>query len=536
MSRVTPLRRLHPLLTRRHETVEGDVATDAAERRERLVAWLGAASALIIAALLFSRYGENGNLWRDESIYAYGGQQLLHGVPVYASIFDPKTPLGTILCGLGAWVGGWFGLNDVHAMRLEFFVFACFAAVAVYYLVLGLWKSPLAGIVAAVTFMSFRGFALDALTGPDAKTPGILFAVLSMALVARRRWFWGAFLGSLAFLVWQPLAIYAAVAVVWAVLASDAEGRWRSGLRALAGAVIPVAATVLYFLLAGALPKFVEAAFVFPVTGVQRGQETVADRIDRIVFIVGRDYGNTRVLFWGGLVLMLALLVVAVARGRSSLMGVVREPYVGVVIATFLGIAAFTLSDFQGYPDLYPLLPYAAIGLGGTVALVEGRARGARLRLAAGAATLAGVAVLAGLSWHWYTGEHGGGGRPLWAERQDAAKLNRVLDPGDTLYALGDPTPLVLTGRRNPSRFIYLNSGVGAWVIHHTRGGLAGWKAQILASNPAVVTIADWKTATTDKIRPWLRSIYGSGTYLGRWLVFARPAIRQRAARRGVTL
>jgi hypothetical protein len=415
-------------------------------------------------------------------------------------------------------------------------VFACLAAVAVYYLVLALWRSPLAGIVAAVTFMSFRGFAIDALTGPDAKTPGILFAVLSMALVVHRRWFWGAFLGSLAFLVWQPLLIYAAVAVVWAIVASEAADRWRSGARALAGAVIPVAATVLYFLLAGALPKFIEAALVFPFTGVQRGQETVGDRIDRIVFVVNRDYGNTRVLFWGGLLLMLALFAVALARGRSRLMGVVTEPYVGVVIATFLGIAAFTLSDFQGYPDLYPLLPYAAIGLGGVVALVEGRTSGARLRRAGGAVALAGVAILVGLSWHWYAGEHGGGGRPLWAERQDAAKLNRALDPGETLYALGDPTPLVLTGRRNASRFIYLNSGVGAWVIHHTRGGLAGWKAQILSSNPAVVTIADWNTATADKVRPWLRSIYGSGTYLGRWLVFAKPAIRQRAARRGITL
>ncbi len=165
----------------------------ARARDPRVLAWAGGAFALVIAVALYTRFSIDGNLWRDETIYAYGGQQLLKGVPVYSSIFDPKTPLGTILCGLGALVGGWFGLLDVHGMRVEFFAFACLTVVAVYFLALRLWNSPLAGVVSATIFASFKGFAGDALGGPDAKTPGILFAVLSMALLVRRKWFWGAF-------------------------------------------------------------------------------------------------------------------------------------------------------------------------------------------------------------------------------------------------------------------------------------------------------------------------------------------------------
>ena len=41
-------------------------------------------------------------------------------------------------------------------------------------------------------FVAFRGFAIDALGGPNAKTPGIFFCVLAMWLLAGRRWFWGA--------------------------------------------------------------------------------------------------------------------------------------------------------------------------------------------------------------------------------------------------------------------------------------------------------------------------------------------------------
>ena len=69
-------------------------------RDPRVLAWAGGGFALVIAVALYTRFSIDGNLWRDESIYAYGGQQLLKGVPVYSSIFDPKTPLGTILCGL----------------------------------------------------------------------------------------------------------------------------------------------------------------------------------------------------------------------------------------------------------------------------------------------------------------------------------------------------------------------------------------------------------------------------------------------------
>ena len=192
----------------------GARATD--ERGMGHVAWVGALLALAVAVALFSRFSIDDRLGRDESIYAYGGQQLAEGVPFYASIFDPKTPLSAILAGVAVVTARAVGAGDVHTIRLAFFVFACLAVPAVYLLGLSLWGSPLAGAVSAATFASFRGFATDALGGPDAKTPGVFLAVLSMLLLVRRRWFWGAFAGSLAFLVWQPrTAIGSAAASGW---------------------------------------------------------------------------------------------------------------------------------------------------------------------------------------------------------------------------------------------------------------------------------------------------------------------------------
>lgn len=494
----------------------------------------GAVLALVIAVTLFSRFSIDDTLSRDESVYAYSGQQVAAGVPFYVSIFEVKTPLAAYLAGLGAVAGKALGAGDLHGIRIMFFLCACLTVVAVYLLGLRLWRSALAGLAAAATFASFKGFAITALTGPQAKTPGILFAVLSMALVVRRRWFWGTFTGSLAFLVWQPLAIYPAVAVAAAWLTSEVGERRRHLGLALAGAVVPVAATTLYLGLVGALPQFLQAAFVFPVTGLQRTQETLSQRLAHIVTVVHDGYGPSHVLFWGGLVLLLALVVAHLVRGRSDLRQAVKHPLVCVVIPSFLAIAAFSAVDFQGYPDVYPALPYAAVGLGGAVGLAVSRSRLPALRWAATVVALGAVAALVGLSWSWDS-EPPASEDGLVAQRADAAILQRILDPGDRLYALGDPTPLVLTRRRNPSRFIYLSSGVDEWVVSHTPGGFAGWTAQIRASDPAVIVVHDWHSPLAQRMGSWLRSTYDPA-YAGSWRVFLKPGIRDRAKRRGIIL
>jgi hypothetical protein len=498
------------------------------------IAWVGALLALATAGALFSRFSIDDTLTRDESIYAYGGQQLADGVPFYVSIFDPKTPLSAMLAGVAVITGRAVGAGDVHSIRIAFFMFACLAVAAMYLLGLWLWGSPLAGAVSAATFASFRVFAVDALGGPDAKTPGVFLAIVSMALLVRRHWFWGAFAGSLAFLVWQPLGIYAAVAVAAALLTSDRDQRWSSVRRALAGAAVPLVAITLYFWLAGALSDFYEAAFHFSLTGVERGPETLGDRLARIARTVNDHPWGVRVLFWGGLVALVALLVLRLARARSDLRLAVKEPYVSIVVASFVPVAVFTMSDFQGYPDLYPALPYAALGVGGVAGLAVGRIEGARLRRVATVASFVAVAALVAFSWSSYSGrqpdETG-----LVTQRAEASALERVLKPGETLYALGDPTPLVLTGRRSPSRYIYLSSGVSHWVIDHTPGGVEGWRAQIRASDPAIIVMKGWRGRNAHAMRRWLRSSYDPGR-VGKWRIFVSPGIRDRVAREGIFL
>jgi hypothetical protein len=527
--------RMSPATTASQDAAPAGGPTARTPRGE-LVVWGGALLVLLLAGLLFSRFSIDDWLRRDESIYAYGGQQLAHGVAPYVSIFDPKSPLATIFAGAGAAWARAFGGDDVHVMRLIFFAFSCLAVTAVYALGVALWRSAVVAIAAAITFASFRGFALDAIGGPDAKTPGIFLGVAAMALIARRRWFWGAAAGALAALVWQPFVVYPAAAVLGALLVSPSGRRRRPTLLALAGSAIPVVVVLVYFALAGALSQFVEAAIRFPLTGIERGHETLGQRLDFVAGVVTGYYGRTRVLFWAGTALLPLTVLLRLARSRGALRAAVRDPYVSVVFATWVPLIAFSARDFQGYPDLYPLLPYAAIGVGEGVGLVRSLVPGAAGRRASAAIVLAGVAVLAIGTWAWYSV-----GSPrdteLLRQRATARELQRLSGPRGTLYALGDPTPLVLTHRRNPDRFIYLGSGVARWKVDHTAGGFAGWTREIRAADPAVITLAGWNPngRWAVAMTRWLRAHYAE-RQLGRQLVFVPPRTVRRARTLSVAL
>jgi hypothetical protein len=246
----------------------------------------------------------------------------------------------------------------------------------------------------------------------------------------------------------------------------------------------------------------VQAAFVFPIEGLHRTPETVGQRLGHIAATVHEHYPGEVVQFWVGLPLL-------------AVLAAVRRAW--VVLAPLLVIAAFSALDFQGYPDVYPLLPYAALGLAGAVALA---ARVRALQVVAAAALVVVVAT----SWTRFAGDDA-----LGAQRAAATEIERLLLPGDTVYALGDPTPLVLIDRGNPSRYIYLSSGVGAWQIARTPGGFDGWMADIRAARPAVIVLHGWRGELQQRVAAWLHTAYRPA-WVGCWRVFLRPDVAVRAA------
>jgi hypothetical protein len=515
-------------------------------RNEQGVAIGAAVAALVVAVLLYTRFSVHGDFVRDEGIYAYGGQRLADdGVAPYASIFDPKTPLATILCAFGAAIGRLLGRSELTMIRVVFFLCSVLTVLAVYLLAARLFRSVLGALVASVVFASFFYFASDALTGPDAKTPGVLFSVLAMWFAARRQWFWSGVLGGLALLVWQPLILYVLVAVVVAVFVgprdegeSSTEGRhWRSGAAVLLGAVIPVAVTSIYFALAGAFGDFIESALVFPLTGVQRAPETFHHHVKLILNIISREYHFSGGLLEAGLICLVLLAGWAFVSRRGNVRGALADPLVSIVFVTAVLQVLYALYDFQGGPDVFPLLPYGALGIGGVAGLAATKLAGSAARVAAIAAFCAAALALTVYSWQVFSDDRLGhrGLRDLLA---NACGIERIATPQAGLLSLGDPMPLVLTHSVNPDRYIFLGSGVDKWKVQHTTGGFAGWTSQIQAEHPGIVVLQSWTSPDqyAKRMAQWLAQAGYHPSYLGRWRVYLSPDARLRARGHGVRL
>jgi hypothetical protein len=501
----------------------------------RSLAWPSAA--LGVALLLFTRFNIDDMLSRDESIYVYAAQQQAAGVPPYVSIFDPKTPLASWLATAAIIVGRALEISDIYSIRVVYLVVACLAVSAMYVLAKWLFASTLAGIAAAATLASFQGFARDALTGPDAKTPAVLLSIVTLALLVRRHYFLSGLASSLAFLSWQPLGIYAVIAVVFALTSSDAGGRMRAFGSAVIGVLVPIGATAIFYAAEGALTDLYDATIDYPLTGVE--SEAQGPQIQHIASIVSRDYSTTKIVFWAGLAFLLALAFARAARpplGRHR--SLLLDPYLVAVIPAFVAIFVFSLTDFQGYPDLYPLLPFSALGIGGSLWLLESAT--AKGRFAAVAVALSGCAVAALVVASLVVYSRAGTGvGELMQQQQAAAALNRLLGPDDTIVSLGNPMPLVLTERANPDPFIYLEAGVDQWAIDHRFGSFANWTKDIEAANPAVVVLTPrtgprrwgrWISPVQSEMRTWLVANYVPLTVRG-LPVFVTPSVAERVSR-----
>src|SRR5436305_189754 len=116
-----------------------------------------------------------------------------------------------MLAGLGVMLSKLLNWDDIYAVRLVFFATACLAVVAVYLLGKSVFRSQMAGLFGALTFLGFYPYGHPAASGPEPKTPMVLFEALSLPFMVQKRWFWAGLCDSLAFLVWQPMAIFAIV-------------------------------------------------------------------------------------------------------------------------------------------------------------------------------------------------------------------------------------------------------------------------------------------------------------------------------------
>lgn len=465
----------------------------------------------VVSVVVYVLHGFQGALTRDLGIYSYAGQQVAEGVPPYLGVLNRAGPLAHVLPGVGALVARVGGLDDVVTMRVLFMLIATAAVCVAYLLGRDLFRSRAAGLVTAGAMLAFHGFIQYASNGPREKTPMTLFVLGALWAVTHRRWFTAGVLTSLATLCLQTAFFSTFTAVVVGALLLAQGGRVRALVRVALGGLVPVAVLGTWFALAGSLSATWDAFYVI------NRRYTVPNPLDAERELVWEDlqaaYGVSVWLLLGGTVLLVLVSLAAVSRRARA-----AEPGLAVLPAMTAGLAAglaWILREYDAWADLFPVLPFAAVGLGAAFAVAAHGLAPTPRRVAG--AVLAGAAVVIALTYSVSTRDD-----TLEDQRAATDAVLATLPPGATITSIEAPQPLVLTERTNPTRYQMFRSGLQDYMEDTWPGGLDGFKRDLVADGPDLVAVGETVS------QRWRASIQPDYVYVGSapmWEWYARASL-----------
>jgi hypothetical protein len=450
-----------------------------------------AVATMAAALVVYLLHGFDGPLARDLAIYSYAGQRFAEGVAPYVGILNRAGPLAHMLPGIGVLGARAVDISDVTGMRVLFMIFSIACVGTCYVVARNVLSSRRAGVVAAFALLAFYGFVTYATGGPREKTPMVLFLLLTLWALGRQRWTTAGVALALATLTWQPVLVAGLAAATAAFIGLGPRERWRAVGRFAVGALVTAGAFAVYFAAVGAFSELVDGFAVINM------RYTVSDpifgRLDDVRNALDRGYGASLWVVAAGLLALPVLLVPRVASPAGAGAGVAtrsgtairRSPLTSPllpIVAGAVAMVAWTARDFTDWPDLFPILPFAAIGFAGLVQAIA-----ARLRSPVGdALTYAVVACLLALAVNVSVGTRSD------AIDEQRAAVHELLDqlPSDaTILSINSPQALVLSGRTNPTRHQTFMRGLDTYVDDTYPGGLAAFADWVASENPTVITV-----------------------------------------------
>jgi hypothetical protein len=501
-------------------TTSGDRQTSSRWRRpDPLVILVGA-----VAFVTYILHGFHGTLTRDLGLYSYAGQQVADGVPPYMEVLNRAGPLAHVFPAVGVIIARVGGFDDVVTMRVFFMLIAVVCACAVYILGRDVFSSRLAGLVTASAFLTFYGFIHYATNGPREKTPMTLFIVLALWAITKQRWFTAGLFISLATLCLQIAFFSSTAAVVAGVLLLAHGHRLRSLVRVALGGIVPVAVLTVWFALAGSLHQSIEAFYL--INARYTVPNPVLDELDTAWLDARTAFGLSLWLLFGGL-LALALRSLAVFSATARR----KDPSLVLLAAFTVGAAVglvWNLKDYDAWPDLFPMMPFAAVGIGGVFVLAT-RWLSERIATVA-AAVLCLAAVVTAMHYAVSRSED-----TLDAQRASVRAVMKQLPPDARITSIEAPQPLVLTGQTNRTRYQMFRGGLQYYIDDTWPGGRDGFRRDLVDKDaPALISVGDtvsdrWRAAIETEY-VWIGGTEEWGWYARASLGPAKIAALRRAA------
>ncbi len=468
-----------------------------------------------ITLLVYGQYGWEGALTRDIANAMYSGQQMGQGVPHYRSIFNHSGVLGPLLSGVGAMIASSFDTNDLLTVRILFALLASLALPGIYLLVVSLFDSRRAGLLAALAFLCYTCFGKHAMTGPSGKVVMVTCQVFALWLTIRKRWFYAGLCGGLAFLGWQPAALYGLLAVILAFIQSERRERRNQVIRALIGTAIPLLAVSLYFLSQGVFYEFVDGTILFNLFDLEREPSTWLRHLGTPILTVFRSYTLMAMPILLGFIAMCALYRWRLKLAAGRVYRLLSQDRFAVVLLSFPVPIIWSLLDFQGCPDFYIFLPYVTLGFAWLLlsafdrltVLYALRAPSQKLAFALLCMALLAVSAIT----YRIISESG-----LRQQRQWADEFRTQFGQNPKLVSLGAPEVLVMLHQTNPNPYVFIISGIDNRIQAKTPGGFSGWLAQLEAYDPEVLAIGKTTGRFKAQLDEWLATRYREMT-IGDW-------------------
>lgn len=522
----------------------------AKRRRSWLAGALVFALLAAVTLLVYPMHNLSSGLSRDSAIYLYSGQQLLEGVPPYVSIFDHKGPLTPLISGLGVLLSNLLGLSQVVTVRVVFLICGFLAVAAMYCLSRRLLQSPRGALFATLTFVGFFSFARYAVAEPEAKTPMLLFQSLSLLFTVQKRWFLAGLFGALTALIWQPMAVFVLTTLLLAIARPGESGRRSAVLRSLGGTALPVALVTACFYLWGALYELVNGAVLFNIRYLDQEQLSVVSQIVRAAEAIFVGYSSVLVpvviasmlaIVVIGFVAVIRLYVVRLQRivaDGAPAKELLDSRFAPLLISLPFPVA-WSLLDFQGYPDFYVFLPYVALGFGGAVDLAVRRlsraypASPARMRHALSTVfciALVAIAIVSSMvvvsperrASALTVQQHGISPTDLQDQRQAAREIERRYGEDARIVSIGVPQLLVLLHETNPNPYAFVVRGIDQKIAETTPGGFEGWLQELQSYNPDVIALGPTTGDYEPMLLKWLHANY-ERERIGPWVLYVEP-------------
>lgn len=435
----------------------------------------------IAALAVYALHGFQSGLSRDSAFYVYAGQEVAAGAAPYVEQMNRAGPLAHLLPGLGVLLAGWLDIGDVYGIRVVYWVISALGTALVYRVGAAAFTSRNAGHVSAAAMLSFLGFAAFATSGPQSKTPIVLFLAWALLLLIQRRWLTAGIVTALATLTWQPVLFAIAPGALLACLFALGGGRERLAalLRYAIGGLLTLLAVSAYFLAMRALPEFLDGFLLANIQYTEQGG--IAGDAGEAWSLVLEGYRwSSWVLVIGMVLLVLAGLFALIPRHQARDRWVRQSTL--VLLATLIGGSLWSYRAFNGWADAFVVLPLAALGFG---ALMGQLSRGWAAVPATLMTLVCVVASVAATSWSmWDTRSE----VILDQELATEAVFSRL--PADaTAVTSQAPHALALSGVRNISRYQLFTNGMDAYIDANWDGGLEGYAEWIVEQNPTVLTV-----------------------------------------------